>query len=501
MLGLTLKGVRTVTYNLCGALQEKVHSCSLFSVRFHMKYQRLEREVTRQLHVAKFGGTSLADYQSIQNCIRIIQKDPNIRIVVVSAPAGITELLNQLRHTNADLHRLMHKITQIICAILNNFKNLAPIYQIINALLSELKMAALNAGKITKEQRNDKILSFGEHLSAQIFKTLLNEKDIRAKYICAQSIIQTDSNHGQALPILKVVKENTATMLLPHLNDFIVVTEGYIGADENGYTTTLGRGGSDYSAALLAESCSANALQIWTDVAGFYSTDPRIIPSAQVINEFSFNEAAELATFGAKVLHPASLLPVIRQNIPVFIGHSKMPQQGGTWIRHESQITLPVIRGIALRKNQSLMTVSCRDMFHAKGFLANVFGILAKHNISIDLVTTSEVNVALTLDHSFCATGNSSDNIQAAISQLQETPNVHISIESKLSLIALVGNHINSTPGIASRLFHSIQNYNIRMFGHGASDHNICFLIAEDDDEAILQQLHQKLITQTEVAA
>ena len=175
------------------------------------------------------------------------------------------------------------------------------------------------------------------------------------------------------------------------------MTQGFIGSDEAGQTTTLGRGGSDYSAALLAEALKASAVEIWTDVAGIYTTDPRLAPNAHPIAEISFNEAAEMATFGAKVLHPATILPAVRQQIQVFVGSSKEPEKGGTWIRHQVE-DAPVFRAVALRRDQTLLNLHSLQMLHAQGFLAETFATLARHKISVDLITTSEVNVSLTLD-------------------------------------------------------------------------------------------------------
>ncbi len=160
---------------------------------------------------------------------------------------------------------------------------------------------------------------------------------------------------------------------------------------------TLGRGGSDYSAALIAEGVKAAGLEIWTDVPGIYTTDPRIASKAAPIPEISFSEASEMANFGAKILHPSTLVPALRHDIPVFVGSSKEPEKGGTWIRHQVESS-PLFRALALRCNQTMVTLRSANMFHAYGFLAKVFEILAKHKISVDLITTSEISVSLTLD-------------------------------------------------------------------------------------------------------
>ncbi|MEF1214583.1 aspartate kinase, partial [Vibrio alginolyticus] len=213
--------------------------------------------------------------------------------------------------------------------------------------------------------------------------------------------------------------------------------QGFIGSDEAGNTTSLGRGGSDYSAALIAESVKAAGLEIWTDVPGIYTTDPRIAPKASPIPEISFSEASEMANFGAKILHPSTLVPALRHDIPVFVGSSKEPEKGGTWIRHQVESS-PLFRALALRCNQTMVTLRSANMFHAYGFLAKVFEILAKHKISVDLITTSEISVSLTLDQTDTS-GGAPQLPQAVREELEELCKVEV--EHDLCLVALIGNN------------------------------------------------------------
>jgi aspartate kinase len=249
-------------------------------------------------------------------------------------------------------------------------------------------------------------------------------------------------------------------------------------------TTTLGRGGSDYSAAILAEGVGADELEIWTDVAGIATTDPRLCPAAKPIHEISFKEASELATFGAKVLHPATLLPAIRKNIPVFVGSSFDAEARGTWVKKEVT-EHPLIRAMALRKKQVLVTISTPEMLHTHGFLFQVFRIFNEHKVSIDAITTSEISVSVTLDDSTLL----NKKLIADLSQIAD-----VQVEDNLCLISLIGNNINHTSGLAKKIFETIPEINVRMICLGASKHNFCFLVKEDQGAEAVQKLHAKFI-------
>jgi aspartate kinase len=279
-------------------------------------------------------------------------------------------------------------------------------------------------------------------------------------------------------------------VLVEKLADQVLVTQGFIGQDGLGETTTLGRGGSDYSAALLAEALNAKNLAIWTDVVGIFTTDPRITEKARAIKEISFGEAAEMATFGAKILHPATLIPAMRQNIPVFVGSSKEPEKGGTQIKQKVDSN-PTYRSIALRREQTLVTVKSPAMLHASGFLAQVFSILAKPELSVDLITTSEISVALTFD-------NPSGSTQALITSavVEELEQLcEVTVEHGLSLVAVIGNGLNCAKGIGQSIFQAINDINIRLICHGASANNLCFLVDEADANNVVEKLHNELFT------
>lgn len=248
--------------------------------------------------------------------------------------------------------------------------------------------------------------------------------------------------------------------------------------------TTLGRGGSDYTAAILAEGIGADTLEIWTDVAGIATTDPRITSKAKPISEISFSEASELATFGAKVLHPATLLPAMRKNIPVFVGSSFESKASGTWVKKEVK-DYPLFRAIAIRKKQALVTLSTPEMLQTHGFLFRLFEIFNKYKVSIDAITTSEISVSVTVDNDVLSQSD-------LFSDLSKFCEVHV--EQDLSLVSIIGNNINHTSGLAQKIFSCISDINVRMICLGASRHNFCFVVNENDGNSVVQKLHDQLL-------
>jgi aspartate kinase len=442
--------------------------------------------------VAKFGGTSVADYTAMQRCADIVLANPAIRLVVVSASSGVTNLLVEITKLTDSQQRFERYlgIERITYAVLEQLQQQSLVASAIEQLLVALKTLVYQTEPYSDAQR-DLIQSFGERLSSVLFSHVLHERGAAVSCFDVRQVLRTDSRFGKAEPQTAEIVRLCTQHLTPLLNAQIVVTQGFIGADALGATTTLGRGGSDYSAAILGEAIGASVVQIWTDVVGIFTTDPRLTSQARCIDEISFDEAAEMATFGAKVLHPATLIPAMRQGIPVFVGSSREPQAGGTWIAKEVQHK-PNYRAIALRKSQTLITVKSPAMLHAAGFLARVFTILSQHQISIDLVTTSEISVALTLDdaqHSAFATA-----IEPALAELRSFCDV--SIEQGLSLVAIIGNHLDSSQGITGSLFQALEKINMRLICHGASRHNLCFLVQDAEAAAVVRELHHALFPQ-----
>lgn len=449
--------------------------------------------------VAKFGGTSVADYDAMMRCANIVCQNYSIKLVVVSASAGVTNHLVELSQnaliSNAKRDEMLQEIEDIQVGILKRLCRPVQVAQAVDEMLAELRKLAAHPNLTLRRDLRDELLSFGERLSSVLFAEVIRQRGFKARSFDVRTIMATSSDFGKAIPDIRKIQALTKEYLLPVMQDEMVITQGFIGAEQHGLTTTLGRGGSDYSAAILAEAISAGVLEIWTDVQGIYTTDPRVCPEAQPINEISFNEAAEMATFGAKILHPATLMPAMRNNINVFVGCSSVPKQGGTWVLREVQHR-PRYRAIALRKNQTLVTVSSPNMLHASGFLAKVFGVLSEFNISVDLITTSEISVALTLDNV-----GSKDAIlpPACISALEAYAKVDV--ETDLALVAVIGQHTQTNGGIDPHMFNALKGVNLRMICHGASENNLCLLVNEQQAEQTVQALHEQLLQENSAIA
>lgn len=445
------------------------------------------------LIVAKFGGTSVADYTAMCRSANIVIANPHTKIVLISACSGVTNILVSLASGINDAtlrQQSLQQLTAIHQHILDQLQHPDTISSAIYALLDDIASAAAQAAIKPSPQLTDQIVSHGELLSTHLFNQILVEMNAAAIRFDIRDVMRTDNQYGKAIPQPDTIRQLAQQHLLPQLVSQIVITQGFIGRDSQGNTTTLGRGGSDYSAALIAEAVDATTLEIWTDVPGMYTTDPRITTAAKPIKEISFSEASEMANFGAKILHPSTLVPAVRQQIPVFVGSSKAPQQGGTWIRNTVE-QAPLFRALALRGNQTMVTLTSLNMFHAYGFLAEVFRILAEHKISVDLITTSEVSVSLTLDQT--DTGGGAPTLPlAVVEQLNQL--CRVDIEQGLSLVALIGNRMSDSKGSAKHIFGALDAYNLRLICYGASPHNLCFLVNEADAKSVVTTLHKQLL-------
>ncbi|HCH5510486.1 TPA: lysine-sensitive aspartokinase 3 [Vibrio parahaemolyticus] len=446
-------------------------------------------------NVAKFGGTSVANFEAMSRCATIIENNPNTRLVVSSACSGVTNILVELANGVQDQeHRaeLLKNLAEIHDSILAQLEDAteasSEVYGILDTVTSLAEAASIQANtKLT-----DHLVACGELMSTHILAQLMRERGINAVRFDIREVLRTDDNFGRAEPNVEAIAQLAQEKLIPLCLDSVVITQGFIGSDEEGNTTTLGRGGSDYSAALIAEGVKASGLEIWTDVPGICTTDPRIAPKASPIPEISFSEASEMANFGAKILHPSTLVPALRHDIPVFVGSSKEPEKGGTWIRHQVESS-PLFRALALRCNQTMVTLRSANMFHAYGFLAKVFEILAKHKISVDLITTSEISVSLTLDQTDTS-GGAPQLPQAAREELEELCKVEV--EHDLCLVALIGNKMSERKGYAKQVFGTLEDLNLRMICYGASPHNLCFLVNESVAKQAIQKLHTELFEQ-----
>jgi len=443
-------------------------------------------------NVAKFGGTSVADFSAMSRCAAIIESNPNTKLIVSSACSGVTNILVELANGVAEAterQTLLTQLAEIHNQILTRLEDATETVTQVREVLDTVASAAEAASFQTSDKLTDHIVACGELMSTHILTQLMRERGINAVRFDIREIMRTNSVHGQAAPELESIASLAKAKLVPLCEQHVVITQGFIGSDEEGNTTTLGRGGSDYSAALIAEAVEAAGLEIWTDVPGIYTTDPRVAPKATPIPEISFSEASEMANFGAKILHPSTLMPALRHQIPVFVGSSKAPEKGGTWIRQQVE-SAPLFRALALRGNQTMVTLRSLNMFHAYGFLAEAFRILAKHKVSVDLITTSEVSVSLTLDQTNTS-GGAPELPVAAREELEQLCSVDI--EHGLSLVALIGNNMSESKGYAKQVFSTLEDYNLRMICYGASPHNLCFLLHESVARSAVQALHEEL--------
>jgi len=448
--------------------------------------------MTDSLVVAKFGGTSVADFDAMNRSADVVLNDGKVRLVVLSASAGITNLLVALAEGLEATERFvkLDAIRKIQYDILERLQNPTVIREEIDRLLENIATLSEAASLATSTALTDELVSHGELMSTLLFVEILRERDVQAQWFDVRKVMRTSDRFGRAEPDVAALAELCAQQLAPRLAQGLVITQGFIGSEAKGRTTTLGRGGSDYTAALLAEALQARRVDIWTDVPGIYTTDPRVVPAAKRIDEIAFEEAAEMATFGAKVLHPATLLPAVRSDIPVFVGSSKDPQAGGTLVCNKTTHP-PLFRALALRRKQTLLTLHSLNMLHSRGFLAEVFSILARHNISVDLITTSEVSVALTLDTTGSTSTGDTLLTQALLTELSSL--CRVEVEENLALVALIGNDLSKACGVGKEVFGVMEPFNIRMICYGASSHNLCFLVPGHEAEQVVQKLHHNL--------
>ncbi|CAH5841514.1 lysine-sensitive aspartokinase 3 [Enterobacter hormaechei] len=442
--------------------------------------------------VAKFGGTSVADFDAMNRSADVVLADPNTRLVVLSASAGVTNLLVSLSEGLEATERFvkLDALRKIQFDILERLQNPNVIREEVERLLENITTLAEAASLATSSALTDELVSHGELMSTLLFVEIMRERNIQAQWFDVRKVMRTSDRFGRAEPDVEALAELTNQQLAPRLDEGIVITQGFIGSEAKGRTTTLGRGGSDYTAALLGEAMHATRVDIWTDVPGIYTTDPRVVSAAKRIDVIAFEEAAEMATFGAKVLHPATLLPAVRSDIPVFVGSSKDPKAGGTLVCKKTE-NPPLFRALALRRKQTLVTLHSHNMLHSRGFLAEVFGILARHNISVDLITTSEVSIALTLDTTGSTSTGDTLLTQSLLIELSEL--CRVEVEEDLALVAIIGNKLSRACGVGKEVFGVLDPFNIRMICYGASSYNLCFLVPADQAEQVVQKLHQNL--------
>jgi aspartate kinase len=454
-----------------------------------------DEKARMSLVVMKFGGTSVEDATAIGRTADIVAarvsagKKP---VVVVSAMAKVTDQLLRAGTSAAAgdrtgalsiSSRLRCRHRDTAAALVKDAKETAELQNWIDAKFDGLDEILRGLAAILEltPRISDLIVSHGERLSSRMIAAAFRERGINTEAVDARQIILTDSQFQKAMPIDAAIEKRAEEQLRPLLESGKVpVMGGFIGSNEAGITTTLGRGGSDFTGALIGGALNAEAIEIWTDVDGIMTSDPRVCPDALRVKVISFEEAAELAYFGAKVLHPATILPAVKKNIPVLVLNSKNPTNEGTRIISLAPHCKTPFKSIAVKKKLSIIDVVASRMLMTHGYLKEIFSVFDKHQCAVDMVSTSEVSVSLTVD--------STDKLPAIAADLSKLADVKY--EGKKALVCMVGEDIRGQNGMAAQVFGAVKHINVRMISQGASEINMSFMIDEEDADEAVRSLH-----------
>ena len=445
--------------------------------------------------VMKFGGTSVGSADRMEQIVTLVSDSKRVKtspVVVLSAMSGVTNMLIDGADLalKRDLPAALAKVDAIrqkhVDAIQTLFsKDKAAVDELVTDLdtrLEELKVLYKGVsylGELSKRSL-DALSGLGELLSSKVVAKLAQARGHKAVWVDARKFVLTDDVFGRATPLWDTVNKITREQLKPLLDSGTTIfTQGFIGSTLDGVSTTLGRGGSDYSASIIGAALGAEEIQIWTDVDGMLSADPRVVPEAVLLKEVSFHEASELAYFGAKVLHPLTIKPAVEKNIPVRILNTFKPDNTGTLITATADSS-DTIRAVAAKKHITAIFLSSPRMLMTHGFLAQVFAVFDKHKKPIDLISTSEVSVALTID--------SKDGYEDLVSELKGYGEVQIMDE--VAIVSVVGRQFRIQSGIAGRIFKALSDINIMVISGGASDINLNFVVAMSDADKAVRQLH-----------
>ena len=453
----------------------------------------------------KFGGTSVEDAVAIRRTATIVEARRGHKpVVVVSALAKVTDALLAMANAAssgqlADALKALRQLKQRHLSVLSGLASGKPAAEAkadIQAHFESMQQVLKGVAALGElsPRTLDNFVSSGELLSSRIVTAAFRSEGLDAVLVDSRQCIVTDDNFTRALPLFEQTNERLREVVKPLVNaGKVPVMGGFISATEDGITTTLGRGGSDFSAAIVGAALGVSRIEIWTDVEGMMTTDPRICPEAQRIEAIGFDEASELAYFGAKVLHPATLIPAVEKNIPVFVLNSRNPESKGTCIRARAPKSRTPFRAIAAKKGVKVINVRSPRMLMAHGFLRGLFEILDRHTISADLVSTSEVSVSIAFD--------GGRDVSAAVEDLKRLGKVEV--EEGKAIICLVGENVRGKVGMAASVFAAAAraNINLHMISQGASEINISFVVEERDVTEAVKQLHKHFFESREVLA
>ncbi|MCU1339266.1 MAG: aspartate kinase [Bryobacterales bacterium] len=436
--------------------------------------------------VMKFGGTSVESAEAITRVASIVRARLDRKPVVVVSAMGKTT--NKLLAIAADavageLKPALTKLSELRELHLRESAGLDT-DDIVEAHFQDLD-ALVRGLAVMREltpRATDAISAYGERISSLIVAAHLRRCGINTAHVDSRSVIVTDRRHTQAAPLFDETNRRLQETLVPLLDRAVVVMGGFIGSTEDNVTTTLGRGGSDYTAAIVGAGIGAEEIQIWTDVDGMLTADPTILPGAHRVKVCSFTEAAELAYFGAKVLHPATVLPAIEKNIPVRILNSRRPEVEGTLIVSNPPPCSTPIRSIACKRNITLLNIVSTRMLMAHGFLRRIFEVFDRYETPVDMLATSEVSVSLTIDNT-----GSLDAIREELAAFAE-----VSIEENQAIVCLVGENIRRCDNVSARAFAALDGIRPRMVSQGASQLNLSMVVAAPDLQRGVESLHRE---------
>lgn len=446
--------------------------------------------------VLKFGGTSVRDGARIAHVAGlVVARAPQPRIVVVSALAGVTDLLLGLVESASrdgrgeDLERAVanfaerHRVAAREAGIeASRLQELGAAIEAARCSVARSLAGIALLGEATA-RATDSILASGELLASQIVAAAISARGGDAEWIDPRELIATDDGFGAARPDVERIAEAVSRRALPALAaGRIAVTGGFVGRAPGGATTTLGRGGSDWSAALLGAAAGARAIEIWTDVDGVLTADPRLVPEARALPTISFAEAAELARFGARVLHPATIGPAVERAIPVVVRNTFAPEAAGTTILAET--AGEGVRAVSARDGLTALRVSNPRMLLAHGWAARVFAVFERHRVEVDVIATSEVSIATTVD--------STAPVEALLRELAGI--AHVEAERDLAVVCVVGPHLRGAPRLLAEVFAALGDLPVRMVSHGASTTNLTFVVAAADAADAVRRVHARLL-------
>lgn len=439
--------------------------------------------------VLKFGGTSVGDAAAFERVEGIVRAHGGARpVVVVSAMSGMTDALLSAMSSGAPhgLRPLLERHRDVARRLLA--PDAATAFQAalddVERALSDL-LRQIERTPDARPALEDEAAAFGERLSATLLTAVLAARGLPARYVDARRCIVTDERHGGAVPLAPDTYARTREEIAPLLEGgALPVLGGYIAAARTGATTTLGRGGSDYSAALVGAALGAAEIQIWTDVSGVLTADPRTVQGARTIPRLSYAEAAELAYFGAKVLHPRTIQPAMDRRIPVRICNSHAPDEPGTLVTSEADIWPETVKAIAHKRGITIVQIESARMLGAYGFLRALFDVFDRHHTAVDVVTTSEVSVSLSVEE-----GADLAPIVEELSRLGE-----VRVEPRRAIVCVVGEGLRRTPGIAARVFDTIRDINVLLISQGASQVNLTFVVEDAQVGDAVARLHAALL-------